>query len=71
MEKETIIYESNPLETLTNRYWELQRLQETGIYVTNLLEQTWDEIKTLIESDDEERLGELRKELADVPRTHN
>ena len=61
-EHETI-YEVSPLEVLTRRYSELQRLHETGIYVDNLLEQTWGEIKDLIESDDKVRLGQLRKEL--------
>jgi len=72
MKKEhEIIYEASPLEVLTRKRLELQRFQETGVYVVDLLERNWEEIKETIENNDEEKLGELRKELVNVPRTNH
>ena len=62
MEKENksgLIY-SSALEGLTNRYWQLQRLQEEGHNVNPLIEETWENIQTII---DNEKLQTLRGEL--------
>ena len=65
MEKE-VIYQASPLEVLTKQRFELQRLQETGVYVVDLLERNWEEIKETIENGDEERLAEVREELKQI-----
>lgn len=60
--KETIIYESSR-SALLNNLAQLQRLQEEGIKVGTLLEETWDRVVELTERRDEKKLTELRKEL--------
>lgn len=64
MKKE--IYSANPLETLTNEYFQLQRLQEEGHNVTPLLEETWDKITEVIHGEDEKKLGTLRERISDI-----
>ncbi len=64
MEKRnTVIYEASR-EQLLNNLAQLQRLQEEGIHVGKLPEENWDKIVELIENRDEERLAELRHDLA-------
>jgi len=65
MEKE-VIYQASPLEVLTKQRFELQRLQETGVYVVDLLERNWEEIKETIENGDKKKLGTLRERISDV-----
>lgn len=72
MEKRnTIVYEASR-EQLLNNLAQLQRLQEEGVHVGNLPGETWDRIVELIENRDEERLAELRHDLAtEYERTNN
>ncbi len=67
MEKRDI-YQSDPLESLTNQMWQLQRLQEEGRNVGSALEETWDRIKEIVEQEDRVKLGDLRIRLKDVVR---
>ena len=49
-----------------NNLFEIQRLQEEGIHVGNLPEQTWDRVVELIENRDQKKLTKLRQELARI-----
>ena len=69
MEKE--IYESSPLEILTNEFWKLQRLQDEGQNVSSLLEETWDKITEIIHQEDKERLKSLRERIKDIIKEEN
>lgn len=62
-----IIYDSTR-ESLFNSLFRLQRLQEEGVNVGNLADQTWEQVLDLVERSDEQKLTELRKELKDVRR---
>lgn len=42
----------SPLEELMNKYYQLTRLQEEGKNVSALLEEVWDKIKEIIETDE-------------------
>lgn len=67
--KHSVIYEATR-EQLMSNLEQVQRLQEEGIHVGNLPEKIWNDIVELIERKDVEKLGQLRKELADVPRNN-
>ena len=64
--KSTIIYDSTR-ETLMHNMQCLQELQNQGVSVGALKEETWEQIKDLIEGSDRQeckrKLGELRNEL--------
>ena len=64
--KSTIIYDSTR-ETLMHNMQCLQELQNQGVSVGALKEETWEQIKDLIESSDRQmckrRLKELREEI--------
>ena len=48
MPKQETDYQSSPLELLTNRYWQLQRLAEEGHNVTPAIEEVWSSIADII-----------------------
>jgi len=54
------------LESLTNRFWQLQRLLEEGHYVAPELENTWEEMVELIHRDDQEKITDLRERIRDI-----
>lgn len=54
------------LESLTNRMWQLQRLQEEGHNVTPQLEETWDQIADIIHGEDEVKLKNVRERIQDI-----
>jgi len=65
MEKENksgIIYDS-AREGLMNQLYQIQRLQDEGIPLQSLAEETFDKIIHLVEIEDERKLGALRDEL--------
>ena len=72
MERETKINEnhgiiySNIKEGLMNQAFKLQRLQEEGVYTGSLLDETYEDLKTLIEDRDKENLARLREKLKDL-----
>lgn len=57
-----ILFESSR-DGLMNQLYQIQRLQDEGLPLQSLADQTFDKIKTLIENQDERKLGALRDEL--------
>jgi len=60
------LYRDNPLEALTNQYFQLQRLQEEGKNVTPLLEKVWGQITDIIHGEDEVKLKNVRERIKDI-----
>ena len=48
---------------LVNQLFQIQRLQDEGISLQSLAEETFDRLKQLAEMDDKEKLAQLREEL--------
>ena len=61
-ENSGIIYDSTR-EGLMNQLYQIQRLQDEGIPLQSLAEETFDKIIHLVEMEDERKLGALRDEL--------
>ena len=60
-----IIYESS-INGLVNQLFQIQRLQDEGLPLQSLADQTFDKIKQLVEMDDTEKLRVLREELKEL-----
>lgn len=60
-----IIYESSR-NGLMNQLYQIQRLQDEGLPLQSLADQTFDKIKQLVEMDDTEKLRVLREELKEL-----
>jgi len=57
-----ILFESSR-DGLMNQLYQIQRLQDEGIPLQSLADQTLDRLKELIENNDDRKLGALRDEL--------
>lgn len=68
MKLESEAYKPSPLEILTNRFWQLQRLQEEGKNVAPELEETWGEITDIIHGEDEVKIQGVRERIKNIVR---